>query len=77
MIGRFVRIASLFFSLFSVLYWGAASMVFEIVKFTNPGEAPDAPSYLAGAAIPTIIYGVLCALFLQWFARGIIKRIGD
>ncbi|MXO49147.1 hypothetical protein GRI69_12845 [Erythrobacter vulgaris] len=52
-------------------------MVFEIVKFTNPGETPDPPSYLAGGAIPTIIYGVVCVLFLQWFARGIIKRTRD
>ncbi|MXO96002.1 hypothetical protein GRI34_06140 [Erythrobacter aquimaris] len=72
---RFIRIATIGFSLFSVLFWTAASMVFEIVKFSASGEEKAAPGYLAGGAIPTILYGLICAIFLQWFARGIIKRM--
>jgi hypothetical protein len=77
MIGRFVRLCSLAFSLFSVFYWIFASMIFEIISFVRAGEEPSTGSYLAGSAIPTILYGLICAVFLQWFARGIIKRLPD
>ena len=75
--GRFVRISTLGFTLFSVFYWGGVAAFVQILQLVDEQRDISDVAHWASTAIPAIIYGLLCALFLQWFARGIVRRISN
>ena len=75
MIAHFVRIASLAFAVFSVLYWTAVWVFVELVELLNERLTQASFWDRIGQALPALFYGVIVVLFCQWFAKGIVRRM--
>ncbi len=77
MIGRFVRFASVGFALISAFYWISIASFVQIIFFVGEQTELSSGAKWAAQAVPTILYGLACVLFCQWFARGIVRRVNN
>lgn len=75
MIGKFVRVASVGFAVFSALYWPSVTSFVQIIFAIDEQTEVSSGAKWAAQAVPTIFYGLACVLFCQWFAKGIVRRI--
>lgn len=75
MIGKFVRVASLGFSLVSAFYWMTVASFVQILSFVETQTEVATGARWAAQSVPIIVYGVACAFFCHWFAKGIVRRI--
>ena len=75
--GRFVRLASLGFAVFSVIFWLTVDGIGQVRRQITEGNEPSNWDIWLTSSVPAIIYAVICVLVFHWFARKIIKRIGQ
>ncbi|MEO1921015.1 MAG: hypothetical protein COW16_07310 [Sphingomonadales bacterium CG12_big_fil_rev_8_21_14_0_65_65_10] len=74
---RFVRVASIGFAVFSVLFWFTVQELAQIqAQIAGSEESSKWDIWLTGS-LPAIAYGVICVFVFHWFAKKIIKKIGD
>lgn len=75
--GRFVRLVSIAFAIFSVLFWSAVHGIVQIQQqLRGVTGASNLDIWLTGS-LPAIIYAVVCVFVFHWFARKIIKKVED
>ena len=74
--GRFVRLVSLGFAVFSVIYWLTVDGIGQVRSQITEGNEPSNWDIWLTSSLPAIIYAVICVLVFHWFARKIIKKIG-
>ena len=77
MMGRFVRVVSLGFAVFSVIFWLAVDSIGQMLRHITEGEEISNWDIWFTSSVPAIIYAVICVLVFHWFARKIIKKIGQ
>ncbi|WP_226698791.1 hypothetical protein [Qipengyuania gaetbuli] len=77
MMGRFVRLVSLGFAVFSVIFWLTVDGIGQVRRQITDGNEPSNWDIWLTSSVPAIIYAVICVLVFHWFARKIIKKIGQ
>ena len=75
--GRFVRLVSLGFAVFSVIFWLTVDGIGQVRRQITDGNEPSNWDIWLTSSVPAIIYAVICVLVFHWFARKIIKKIGQ
>ena len=75
--GRFVRLVSLSFAVFSVIFWLAVDGIGQVGRQIVEGGEPSKWDIWLTSSVPAIIYAVVCVLVFHWFARKIVKKIGQ
>ena len=75
--GRFVRLVSLGFAVFSVIFWLTVDGISQVRRQITEGSEPSNWDVWVTSSVPAIIYAVVCVLVFHWFARKIIKKIGQ
>ncbi len=74
--GRFVRLFSLGFAVFSVIFWLTVDGIGQVRRQITEGSEPSDWDIWLTSSVPAIICAVICVLVFHWFARKIIKKIG-
>jgi ABC-type proline/glycine betaine transport system permease subunit len=73
--GRFVRVVSVAFASFSVLFWISVQGVVSVLdQVRGVSEQSKWDIWLTGS-LPAILYAVVCVFVFHWFARKIIKKV--
>ncbi len=75
MLGRFIRFASLGFTLFSAIYWMGIVIFGQIILAIDGQTEIAAGTQWAIQAVPVIVYGLICVLSCHWSAKSIVRRI--
>ena len=74
--GRFVRLVSLGFAVFSVIFWLTVDGIGQVRRQITGANEPSKWDIWLTSSVPAIIYAVICVLVFNWFAGKIIKKIG-
>jgi small-conductance mechanosensitive channel len=75
--GRFVRLVSIGFAIFSVLFWLTVQGIIGIQQQITGNVEPSKWGIWLSGSLPAIIYAVICVFVFHWFARKIIKKVGE
>lgn len=75
--GRFVRLVSIGFAIFSVLFWLAVQGIVQIQQQLRDVTEPSNWDIWLTGSLPAITYAVICVFVFHWFARKIIKKVED
>jgi uncharacterized membrane protein (Fun14 family) len=73
--GRFVRLVSIGFAIFSVLFWLAVQGIVHIQQQLRSVTEPSSWDIWLTGSLPAIIYAVICVFVFHWFARKILKKV--
>lgn len=75
--GRFVRLVSLGFAVFSMIFWSAVDVIGQVRRQITDCSEPSKWEVWLTSSVPAIVYAVICVLVFHWFARKILKKIGQ
>lgn len=75
--GRFVRLVSIGFALFSVLFWLAVQGVVQIQQQLRGVKEPSHWDIWLTGSLPAIVYAGICVFVFHWFARKILKKVQE
>lgn len=75
--GRFVRLVSIGFAIFSVLFWLVVQGIVQIQQQLRGVTEPSNWDIWLTSSLPAIIYAAICVFVFHWFARKILKKVQE
>lgn len=75
--GRFVRVVSIAFAIFSVLFWVSVQGVISVLDQVRGVREQSKWDIWFTGSLPAILYAVVCVFVFHWFARKIIKKVKE